>query len=153
MKASTKEALGWIIKILRKHKIKFQITGGLAAIIYSSPRKLYDIDIELPEDDLSKILPDVEKYLIEGPEEYIDKSFDMKLLTLRYKGQLIDIAVMNGEKEFDKEKKKWTQLQVNFHPATKRAFGLNLPVIPKEDLIAYKKRIGRVEDKEDLKYL
>lgn len=45
MTKNTKEALKWMVSILRKYKIPFQISGGLAAKIYGSDRKLADIDI------------------------------------------------------------------------------------------------------------
>jgi hypothetical protein len=60
----TKEALHWIVGILRKHKIPFQITGGFAANIYGSTRLLADIDIDLPDKDIFDILPKVQKYVI-----------------------------------------------------------------------------------------
>lgn len=45
-----KEALAWITNILKKYSIPFQITGGLAAILYGSKRPLEDIDIDIPEE-------------------------------------------------------------------------------------------------------
>src|SRR5690348_12670369 len=46
----TKSALHWIVNILKKLNINFQIAGGLAANIYGADRPLHDIDIDIPEE-------------------------------------------------------------------------------------------------------
>ena len=42
----TAGALFWIVKILKKHKIPFHISGGFAAKLYGVKRDLADIDID-----------------------------------------------------------------------------------------------------------
>lgn len=46
---NAKAALIWIADILKKQQIRFQISGGLAAIAYGANRPLADIDIDIPE--------------------------------------------------------------------------------------------------------
>lgn len=70
---NAKKAFRWIVNILKKQKIPFQITGGLAAQVYGSKRRLNDIDIEIPENRFNDILPDVKKYIDFGPAQYIDE--------------------------------------------------------------------------------
>lgn len=57
-------ALRWIVDVLRKHDIPFQITGGFAAHIYGATRPIADIDLDIPEGALEKILPEIQKYAI-----------------------------------------------------------------------------------------
>jgi hypothetical protein len=45
----TKNALKWIIGILNKHKIEYQISGGLAGRMFGSNRELHDIDRDISE--------------------------------------------------------------------------------------------------------
>jgi hypothetical protein len=40
-------ALRWIIGILDRHNIQYQITGGFAAKLYGSSREVNDIDIDI----------------------------------------------------------------------------------------------------------
>ena len=137
----TKEALYWIVWLLRSHHIPFQITGGLAANIYGSTRPLADIDIDLPDKDLFDLLPEVKKYIIYGPEHYKDGAFDMLLVTLKYKGQDIDLWWCSDEQIYNNKHKHWENLQVNLAKVTKKKmFGLVVPVIPKASLIAYKRK-------------
>ncbi|MBU0667132.1 MAG: hypothetical protein ABIC91_03420 [Nanoarchaeota archaeon] len=154
MVKKTKEAFTWIINILRKHKISFQISGGFAANIYGSNRPLADIDIEVPDEEIFKIQNIVKKYIIYGPKKYKDKEFDLLLMTLKYKGQEIDICGINSQKLFNKQRKKWTQEKNDLSKATKKKiYNHIVPVISLKDLISYKKKISREVDLQDLKKL
>lgn len=86
----TKRALEWIVGVLRKRQIPFQISGGCAAKIYGSQRELNDIDIDIPRDCFEKIIVDVKPFLIYGPSQYKDGKWDLYLMTLNYAGQEID---------------------------------------------------------------
>lgn len=45
---NTEAAFKWIVGLLNKYQILFQITGGFAANLYGSKRELNDIDIDVP---------------------------------------------------------------------------------------------------------
>jgi gas vesicle protein len=150
----TKEALEWIVDILRKNKIPFEITGGLASRIYGSKRLLADIDIEVSDNSIPKIKQLTQKYIIYGPRQYRDKNFDLPLMTLKYKGQNIDICGKDSEKIFDKTAGKWIKEKTNLsNVKIKKVGDLIVPVVPVKDLISYKQELGRKVDKEDIIYL
>jgi hypothetical protein len=151
---NTEEAFKWIVGLLQKHSILFQISGGFAARLYGSTRELADIDIGIPDNKFNELLSDIKKYIIFGPARYVDEEWDLKLVTLKYKGQDIDIAGRDTIKIFDKLNKVWIpghrDLTIN---EDKEVYGITVPVIPKESLITYKKKIMREVDIIDIKAL
>ena len=154
MKRETKKAFNWIIKILQKYNVLFEITGGLAARVYGSKRKLEDIDIEMPNRFFDVIMPAIREHVVYGPKRYCDNSFDLFLVTLKYKGQLIDISGSSDEKIYNKKIKAWTKEKVNYSKTVlKKIFSHFVPVISKTELVKYKSRISRKVDKKDLEYL
>lgn len=151
-KENTIEALRWVVDILKNNNVSFQLTGGFAAKLYGSTRELADIDIDIEENGFEKIFDEVKDYIIYGPKQYKDSNWDLMLMTLKYKNQIIDIA--GEEKIFDHEKKVWIQQRLDFTNGTYfTMYDLNVPVIPEEKLINYKKKINREVDIEDVKEL
>jgi hypothetical protein len=102
---------------LRKNKIPFEITGGFASRIYGSKRPLADIDIDISDKNISKIQKLTKKYIIYGPRRYKDKNFDLLLMTLKYKGQKIDISGKDYERIYNKKKKKWIKEKIDLSKA------------------------------------
>jgi hypothetical protein len=154
MKRETKRAFDWIVKILRKHKVPFEITGGLAAKVYGSRRKLADIDIEVPNSGFEDILPYIQKQLVSGPKRYTRKPFNLLLMTLKYDNQLIDISGADDEKVYDKKHRHWLKEKIDFTKATlKKLFAHIVPVVSRKELIKYKSETSRKVDKKDLKYI
>lgn len=58
-----RKTLKKIVQIFIAHKIQFQISGGLAAIIYGAERPLYDIDIEVYKKDIQKVRDIFQTYI------------------------------------------------------------------------------------------
>src|SRR3989339_2139307 len=104
---NTEKAFKWIVGILQENKIPFQLSGGFAARIYGSDRPLYDIDIEVPDSYFDKLLPFIKDYLIYGPQRYLDETFDLLLMTLKYEGQKIDISGCETDKLFNHQTRRW----------------------------------------------
>ena len=149
---NTEEALKWIVNILRKHKIPFEIRGGFAAKIYGSTRELADIDVQIKNTKIESIILDIKNYVIFGPKRYKDRNWDLLLLTLRYKGQVIDISGLGLVKIFNKINKKWENLSFNPSRTIKKEIcNIQVPVISVEDLIKYKNKLRRRVDLQDVK--
>ena len=76
----TEAAFKWIVGLLQKYSIPFQISGGFAAKLYGSNRELADIDIGIPDSRFEDIYEEIKPYLIYGPEHYLDDEWDLKLM-------------------------------------------------------------------------
>ncbi len=151
---NTEEALRWIVGLLNTHSIPFQISGGFAARLYGSSRELADIDIGIPDDRFEELYPEVKEYITFGPVRYLDEEWDLKLMTLKYKNQEIDIAGEDDIKIFDKANNVWVSARRDLSISEQiEVFGLTVPVIPKADLVAYKKKLMREVDQADLRAL
>jgi hypothetical protein len=149
----TEQAFMWITDILERNKISFQILGGFAARIYGVKRDLADIDIEVADSDIKKILDEVKEFIIFGPARYTDENWNLNLLTLNYMGQEIDIC-SNEATIFNKNSKQWESLSLNLSEAKlKRVFGKVVPIVPLDKLIEYKSKLLRDVDVEDVRQL
>ncbi len=150
----TEAALRWIVNILRNHNVPFHITGGLAAKVYGSKRELADIDIDIPEAAFDDLVSDVKDYIVYGPQQFTDDSWDILLMTLNYQGQDIDIAGAYEAQLFDRTTHRWVPARVDLSKAIiRQCYGISVPVMRKDELIAYKSKLQREVDKEDLQYL
>jgi hypothetical protein len=154
MKKDTETALRWIVNILQKHNIPFQIGGGFAARLYGVERELADIDIAIPTDKLNELLPEVKDYITYDLRHYLDEKWDCTGMTVKYEGQEIDFVGAQGKKIFDKINKKWIALENDFsNNEYKEIYGIKIPIMPKEKLIAYKSILKRDVDLIDLEEL
>ena len=153
LEEKTKNALIWITDILNGHQIPFQISGGFAAKMHGSPRLLNDIDIDIPKDKFEKIMSDVKEYVIHGPLYYKDKKWDLYLMTLNYHGQEIDIGSADI-KIYDNKSGIWLPFTTNFEKSVwKDVVGMKVPVMPKEELIFYKRLLEGEHQKIDIEAL
>ena len=137
-------ALEWILGIIRANNIDYQITGGLAAFWYGSKRELYDIDLEVSDTDVYKIYEICKDYVIYGPDRYTDEYFDLLLMTLKYRDQLIDVCGVDNMSI--RGKRQLVDLRSAVSIGDYRVVGLG-------DLITYKKLLGREVDLIDVGYL
>ncbi len=144
------QTLNFIISTLDRHKIKYQVTGGLAGNIYGSTWPLHDIDLEVAQKDMERVASLFRDCTIRPLARFVDEEFDLMLLTLRLGDVEVDINQAEDAFVFTKEGAR-IQLDTDFSKAKEISFlGLTLYVQPLEDLIRYKELLGRNEDVLDL---
>ena len=113
-----------------------------------------DIDIDVPGSKIKFLSKKVSEYIIFGPKLYRDRHWNLLLMTLNYKGQVIDVCSGDHTKIFDHNRKKWLSIKTDFKKSEMRYFdGLRLPIQTESELIDYKKKLGRKVDIEDIKNL
>ncbi|CAN5743133.1 hypothetical protein BH11PAT2_BH11PAT2_00830 [soil metagenome] len=147
-----RESLEWIISIFAKYKIPYQISGGLAAKIYGSTRPLNDIDIDIPEEGIAKILDDVKEYITYGPIRHLDEKWDVYLVALERNGQEFDISAAESAKVHDDEADTWIAIPTDPTQGNWIEYsGMKLSVTPREELIAYKRYLNGDHQQEDIR--
>ena len=150
----SQDALLWIVKILNKHKVSYQIAGGLAAKVYGAKRDLADIDIDIPLSAFQMIIEDVKEYVVTGPQSMKDQNWNSYLMTLNYQGQEIDLSSSEDVMIFNQNTKAWEELPTDLSQAEKvDLMGVEIYVISKENLLFYKKKLRRQVDLLDIEAL
>ena len=128
-----------IIKLLNKHRIRYLLIGGFAAVLYGVPRSTFDIDIAVPLDaeSVSKatsLLAEsgfVEKEKLEGGVRLTDGNIEIDLM-------FIESYKFNFFYEYHKE-------------LPYKGTVIKMPNIM--DLIRMKESSSREKDKQDAQYL
>lgn len=148
------EALGWIRETLSELGIPYQIAGGLAAIAHGGTRELHDIDLYVPEGALEEILPRVAEHHSHGPRRHLDEHWDCLFMEIRYAGEEIEIADAARTRYRGGPHEPWSPADVDFEASVQReVFGETVPVMPREQLVGYKRRLDRAVDRRDLEEL
>jgi len=151
MEAKLELALKWIVSILNKHQVPFQIAGGFSAHLYGGARPVNDIDIDIPNENFKDILSEIKEFITFGPARYRDEKWDLDLITLDYQGQMIDISGAFGAKLYNETTKSWQPYPCKFETAQHiKVYDLELPVMHPEDLIAYKSLLNGAHQQEDI---
>jgi len=151
MQSKLETTLKWIVAILNRHNVPFQIAGGFGAHLYGGTRPVNDIDIDIPNEKFQDILLDIQKYINYGPARYKDEKWDLDLITVDYQGQLVDISGAFGAKIYDETNKIWTPYPCNFKTAQQiNIYGIDVSVMDSKDLIAYKKLLNGAHQIEDI---
>jgi hypothetical protein len=129
----------WLIDILRRERIDFAVTGGLAARSYGAARALNDIDIDIRNADFWRLHAAVFGHVVFGPARYRDEKWDLLLMMLDHEGQIIDIAGGDDARIYDKARQAWITSRTDFADVEIRdVLGLAVPVMSPEALVAYK---------------
>jgi hypothetical protein len=150
----SKTAFHWIVNLLHEQGLPFVVVGGLAANVYGGRRPLNDIDIDVPSHSFTKLMPHVKQFITFGPARYHDREFDIQLMSLRYAEQEIDLTAAESIRLFDHQSGDWRILPTDFAASERHeVFGITVPVMRRDLLVAYKKMIQRDTDLEDIAQL
>lgn len=151
-----KQALKWIVKILKENNIKFNVVGGLAAYAQGSKRMLVDIDISVIFKDMKRLTKLAKDHVIEKPWNGTNSTSQWRgyYMELNYKGIAIEIGELSKSQYFNKKSGKWEHFPDDLkYSVNKKVFGLIVPVLSKKKLIDYKSKLRREVDLIDLKNL
>lgn len=146
------QALEWICGVLRERRVPFQVVGGLAAHVFGASRPVVDIDMYAPLSEHPELLPALAAATVWGPQHYRDESWDLVFMKLDHGRVRIEIGDSSANPRlFDQIAQRWTDQRIDFSRSVQHtAFGVCVPVIPKQELIAYKTALNRDVDLVDI---
>src|SRR5436190_1088717 len=87
-----RRALEWIVALLDRHEVPYQLVGGLAAQAYGARRPLMDIDLYAPFDQAQAALAELAARITRPPGPHRSASWDLVYLALTYAGVEIEIG-------------------------------------------------------------
>jgi hypothetical protein len=144
-------ALEWIIKLLAELEVPLQAVGGLAARTYGAKRPLVDFDFYVPTDALEKVAVAAGDRVVCTPRHHKGDCWDITFMILEFEGQRIELGGADGARYFDRLRGVWENAAIDFDQSVpRRVFGIEIPVIPFERLVEYKRRLDRDVDRRDL---
>lgn len=154
MSTRVKVALEWLKGILDSQQVQYQIVGGLAATIHGGSRDVADIDLYIHSSDADKILSQVAPYVSKPLTHYVEGNWDLEYFQLIYQAQKIEIGLSPGTKIKSSEDGLWHTLETDFSKSVIGHYqSIEVPVIPIDELVRYKRLLGRVVDLIDVQEL
>ncbi|HEY9653438.1 MAG TPA: hypothetical protein V6C95_22445 [Coleofasciculaceae cyanobacterium] len=138
-----------LVATFEQHSIEYQFTGGLAGNIYGSTWPLQDIDIDVAQIDIPRVIHSFKDYIIRPFSKFIDEEFELMLLTLKMNDVVVEIN--QSENSFIFTKGRRQKLDIDLSKRQKKVFlELEMYVPPLSDLIYYKQLLNRQADVRDL---
>jgi len=148
-----RSALEWILEKIGEHDLPYQIVGGLAVKAHGGSRPLHDIDLYMPMRDprWPDFLAAIGTYLVWGPDAVVEGAWDLTYLKINYCGQKIEIGDSARLKIRSCKTGEWVEQFIDYRSSvSKPVFGCQVDVMPLDQLIAYKKILGREVDQQDI---
>jgi predicted nucleotidyltransferase len=144
--ATTEKLVEELAKLFNEHKVEYVIIGAVALPVYGYVRTTIDCDIFIQptEENAKKTIAALKQFGYDVIEETSLENFMAKKTLIRQYSLETDIhPFVKGVKSEDLWKNK-----------IRAKIGDTFVYFPSiEDMIKMKKAVGRVKDKEDLKYL
>lgn len=149
------QALEWIVSLLNRHHVPYQIVGGLAAQAYGSQRPLVDIDLYIPLDQAQGALEEMKPFLVREPLPHHSASWDLVYLALCFQGVYIEIGDSSAHPRFYSHIDQRWEPQVIDYAASKtmRIYEVDVAVMPKDELLRYKAMLDRDVDHSDIEQI
>lgn len=146
------QALGWIVGLLKRHNIQYQIVGGLAAKAYGAKRPLVDIDLYAPLENTRAALDEMKPYVVRELLPHHSESWDLIYMALDYQGMWIEIGDTSANPRFyNRRDERWEDQPIHYADSNiMTIYGVEVAVMPKDELLAYKAMLDREVDHIDI---
>jgi len=144
------KVLAFVVGKLQSNNIRYQLSGGIAGNIHGSSWPPHDIDLEVGVADFACVAELFADVLKVPPHHLVDDEFDLLLMTLTIDEIEVDINQVEDAFAITKAGEH-VPLSTDLRKAERHQFeGLDVMVQALEDLLAYKRLLGREADVVDL---
>lgn len=142
-------ALHEMLDVLERLSIPYRLTGGVAGNLYGSSWPPHDIDIDVPRDALPRLTAALGDSVIAPVSRCVDEEFDVIVLKAMLDGVLIELVQV--EESYHCVGGVWRASGGDLSCRQSLTWlGRAIWVQPLEEIIAYKRRLGRRADVSDL---
>lgn len=137
--------------LARDLALPVQAVGGLAARAWGGARPLVDLDFYVPDGRLADVAAAVPELVVRGPERIESAHWDVAVLALSIDGCLVELGGAGSARMRPRPGTPWVAAEVAFERGVRRSVaGIDIPVMPLEALVAYKRLLAREVDLVDL---
>ncbi len=146
------EALRWLVSLVNRHQIPYQIVGGLAAMAYGATRPLVDIDLYIPFERAQAALEEMRPFIVREPLPHRSESWNLIYLALDYYGVYIEIGDSSTNPQFyNRVDGRWEPQIIDYAASTiVEMNGIEVAVMPRDELVRYKAMLDRDVDHIDI---
>ena len=109
------EALAWIVGVLQRNGVPYQVVGGLAARAHGAERPIVDVDLYVPFDQAQSALEEIRPNFVWGPQHHAGDEWDLTFLKADHGGQRVELGDSSSDPRFfDREKGSWVSQRVDY---------------------------------------
>jgi hypothetical protein len=152
---SIEAALRWLVSLLNRCQVPYQVVGGLAAQAYGANRPLVDIDLYIPFDTAQAALAEMAPFIVRQPLPHRSAAWDLVYLALEVDGVLIEIGdSSSAPRFFNRHAGRWEAQVIDYSASqTARLYGVEVAIMPKGELLRYKAMLDREVDHLDIEQM
>lgn len=93
----------------------------------------------------------IESAGVGGTSAYRDDYWDLEFMKIEYGGYDVELGGAEGAQFFDRLEGRWRKANISFTESIPRSIlGVVVPVMPVDQLLDYKIRLGREVDEDDV---
>lgn len=148
---SPARALERVLAALSDLGVPAQAVGGLACRAWGGGRDLVDLDFYVPERALARVEAAVPDWIRAPAGPVAAEHWELRVLPLEVEQWRVELGGAEGARYRRGPGAPWHDAAVGFERSTPRtAFGVDVPVMPLEELVRYKRVLDREVDQVDL---
>jgi hypothetical protein len=141
-----------VVEALTTLGVPHQATGGLAGNLWGSTWPLHDVDLDVPNAALDVVESHFAAFVVRRGR-LVDDEFDLELLELSIEDVAVELSGADDARVCGRDG-RWTTLPSTIARAVPRTLvDRTVSCQRLEDLLAYKRLLGRVADLRDLERL